>query len=172
MPLALATGLLMLPAASGTGAQPAPAAAAADPQLPDGWVDRPAMAARAAEAAAAAGLTVSVRAWGDATIGAFGIVAGGQVEGRMRTGDVLDGLTAQAGAAGIELRDPQVDGRNIGTGFARGRWQGRALVTAGDGEQGRGVQLAACFYTDRRPDRARTACAAFLAAFEPAEGAP
>ena len=142
------------------------------PKVPAGWVDQPALAARAADAAAAVGLTVTVQAWGDAATGAFAIIARGDASGEMRTQDVVDGLGAQAAAAGIELREPGIDGRRIDTGFARGRWQGRALVTAGTGDQGRGVELAACFSTDRRPERAQAECAAFLAAFAAVEAAP
>ncbi|HTM21784.1 MAG TPA: hypothetical protein VL172_14780 [Kofleriaceae bacterium] len=118
-------------------------------QPPAGWTEQPG---------------VAEHAWGDPAMGVFGVVISQPSEPRLGARDAIAGFRDAAAAAGIELGEPTVHGPELVAPIRRGRWRGTARLRAGE----HALELAACFFTERRPEQAERDCAAFLAAAEEA----
>jgi hypothetical protein len=117
--------------------------AAAPVQPPAGWRAQP---------------KVAEQAWGEPSIGVFGVILTVATDERIGAGDAIAGFRDAAAAAGIELDEPEQRGPAWTAPIRRGRFRGTAHLQISE----RALVMRACFFTERRPEQAEPACAAFL----------
>jgi hypothetical protein len=146
----------LLVACSAAGAEPASRGAGAPPA---GWTQLSPIAAAAAAAAKAEGVTVdAVDAWGEPALGCYAVwlaLHGGTAGAAALADQVLGSLP---GVSLDELAKPGAPDGVLAFAFARPPYRGRVRAQLGDGR----IAVVACFGNHREPIACEAACTRVL----------